>query len=250
MLERLQEFHFFVRRGLRRARLALRMSLLEDLLLACGRKRGGCRCLSLRGEGGLLQTPEKILFVLGREWFCRSLLLRLLCGGGREEPRPILERKSAGKDDSDRAHDNDSRSFPGFHVVSIPRLLARFAVLHSGLHHLHINIDSGRKINVCQSFNNFRCGIQNIDHALVDAHLELFAGIFVDKGSAVDRVFSDVDRERHGSDDFRAVAGGDVDDLLHGAVEDGVLIGAHADAQAMHGFCLFSARDSGGRAGC
>lgn len=62
------------------------------------------------------------------------------------------------------------------------------------LHHLYVDGDAGWQVDIGKSFDDLGLGIEDVDHALVDAHFELFAGVFVDKGGAIDGVFFDIDR--------------------------------------------------------
>src|SRR3989344_3698074 len=117
------------------------------------------------------------------------------------------------------------------------------------LHHFDVNADSRWKVDVGQSFDYFWCGIQNVYHALVDAHLELLTGVFVDEGGAIDRVFPDVDREWDGADNFGVVAGGSIAYLLDRFVEDAVLIRTHFDAKAVRWFSFFRCACRGGNGG-
>ncbi len=85
----------------------------------------------------------------------------------------------------------------------------------------------------------------------MDAHFELLAGVFIDKCGTVDGVFLYIDRERHRTDDCRIVASGSVDDLLHGLVEDAVLVGADLDTEAVSRIRFLSAWSRcNGRAVC
>src|SRR3989344_3395040 len=111
------------------------------------------------------------------------------------------------------------------------------------LHHLNVYRNSGRKVDVGECLNDLRVGIDDVYHALVNAHLELLARVFVDECGAVDRVFLDVDGERYGADDRGVVAGGGIDDLLHRFIENAVLVGANLDAEAVYGFRFLGACD-------
>ena len=101
------------------------------------------------------------------------------------------------------------------------------------LHHFDIDRNAGRQVDIGESFDHFALGIEDIDHAFVNAHFKLLPGILVDERGAVDRVFSDVDRKGDGANDRGVVTGGHVNDLLHRLVENAVLIGADANSQAM-----------------
>ena len=49
------------------------------------------------------------------------------------------------------------------------------------LHHLDIDRNARWEVDIRKRFDNLALGIQNIDHAFVDAHFKLFARIFVEK---------------------------------------------------------------------
>jgi hypothetical protein len=49
------------------------------------------------------------------------------------------------------------------------------------LDHFHVDGDSRRKIKIRESFNNFWRRIQDVDKALMNAHFELLASVFVDE---------------------------------------------------------------------
>ena len=53
------------------------------------------------------------------------------------------------------------------------------------LHHLNVNVDAGWETKICQSFNDLRIRIQDVNQTLVHPHLELFAGIFKDEGRKI-----------------------------------------------------------------
>lgn len=49
------------------------------------------------------------------------------------------------------------------------------------LDHLHVDGDTGRKIEVCESLDHFGRWVQDVDKALMNAHFELLARVFVDE---------------------------------------------------------------------
>ena len=107
------------------------------------------------------------------------------------------------------------------------------------LHHFYINTDAGRQVYVRQRLDDLRRGVQDVYHAFVNAHLELLAGVFVDECGAIDGVFPYVDGQGHRADDRGIVAGRRVDYLLHGFVEDAVLVRTYLDAETVRCFSLF-----------
>src|SRR3989338_8311933 len=101
------------------------------------------------------------------------------------------------------------------------------------LHHFNVYIYSRREVNVGKGFDDFRRWIQNVYHSLVNAHLKLLAGVFINKCRAVNRVFLNIYRERHGPDDFSIIASCRVYYLFDRRIQNAVLVGAHSDAEAM-----------------
>src|SRR3989344_7529767 len=98
------------------------------------------------------------------------------------------------------------------------------------LHHLDVYRDTGWKVDVGEGFDDLWSRVQNVDHALVDAHLELLAGVFGDESGTIDGVFLDVDREWHRADNLGVVASGSVDNLLHRIIQNAVFVGSDFDA--------------------
>ncbi len=90
--------------------------------------------------------------------------LFLFVGGGPDPParRDVLARLAA---------------------VDHPRsLVAIVAAAPFALHHLHVDGDAGWEVDVGQGLDDLGGRVEDVDHALVDAHLELLAGVLVDEG--------------------------------------------------------------------
>ena len=68
------------------------------------------------------------------------------------------------------------------------------------LHHLDVDVDAGWQRQVGERLNDLRSRIEDVDHALMHPHLELFSRIFVHEGRAIDGVLLDLVRERYGTD--------------------------------------------------
>src|SRR3989344_3276785 len=115
------------------------------------------------------------------------------------------------------------------------------------LHHLDVYRDTGWKVDVGEGFDDLWSRVQNVDHALVDAHLELLAGILVDECGAVHGVLLDINRERHWADYLCVVASGGIDYLLHRIIQNAVLVGSDFYAKAMRRFGFFGSAGRRGR---
>src|SRR3989344_4496948 len=105
------------------------------------------------------------------------------------------------------------------------------AVVLETLHHLDVDCNAGREIEVREGLDHLRRGVEDINEALMDAHLELFSRVLMDEGGAVDRPALELGGERHGADDDSIKARRRVHNLLHREVEDLVLIGTDSDAE-------------------
>ena len=64
------------------------------------------------------------------------------------------------------------------------------------LHHLNLNADTRWERKRRECLNDLWCWVHNIENALVDPHLKLLACVFVDKGTAVDRILGVLGRQR------------------------------------------------------
>jgi hypothetical protein len=101
----------------------------------------------------------------------------------------------------------------------------------SRLHHLHVDGDTGRKIEVRKRFDNLRVWREDVDETLMDAHFELLTCVLVDERGAVHSPTLDLCGKRYRADDLRIEAIRRIHDLLHREIEDLVLVRAHADAK-------------------
>src|SRR5262245_11332926 len=81
------------------------------------------------------------------------------------------------------------------------------------LHHLHINVDAGRKGEIRESLNDLRGRSNDIDDSLMHSHLELFSRIFEDKRRAVHRIFLDFRRKWDGANNLCVKAKCGIHDL-------------------------------------
>src|SRR5581483_9937150 len=101
---------------------------------------------------------------------------------------------------------------------------------------LDFDVDAGRKVELHQSVDGLRRGIDDVEETLVGPDFELLAALFVDVRRPVHGETLDVRRQRNGSADLRARALCRVDDLPRRIVEDAVIEGLkpNADVLTLH----------------
>src|SRR5256885_6409676 len=101
---------------------------------------------------------------------------------------------------------------------------------------LDLDVDAGGEIELHQRIHGLRRRIDDIEQALVRAHLELLAALLVDVRRPVDREFLDSGRQRDRSAHLRAGALRRVDDFARRRVEDAVIerLEPDADVLAVH----------------
>src|SRR6185312_6537486 len=85
------------------------------------------------------------------------------------------------------------------------------------------DVDAGGEVELHQRVHGLRSRIDDVQEALVRAHLELFAALLVDVRRAVHRKFLDPGRQRNRTTDLGASALGRVDDLARRRIEDAVI---------------------------
>src|SRR5512143_2199383 len=102
----------------------------------------------------------------------------------------------------------------------IDLILARPAPLQ-----LDLDVDARGEVELNQRVNRLRRGIDDVEQALMRAHLELLAALLVDMRRAVHRELLDARRQRNGSAHLGARALGGVDDLLGRRIEDAMVEG-------------------------
>src|SRR6188768_213682 len=88
---------------------------------------------------------------------------------------------------------------------------------------LDLDVDAGRKVQLHQSVQGLGGGLENVDQALVRAHLELLARLLVDVRSAKDGVLADRGRQRNRSGDASAGAARGLHDVRRRLVEQLVI---------------------------
>src|SRR6478609_1826893 len=96
---------------------------------------------------------------------------------------------------------------------------------------LDLDVHTGRQVETHQRVNRLRSGVDDVDEALVGAHLKVLAGVLVLVGRADDAVHVLLGRQRHRAGDLGTRAGNRVHDLARRGVDHLVVIGPepHAD---------------------
>src|SRR5437764_3068672 len=99
-----------------------------------------------------------------------------------------------------------------------------------------LDVDAGGEIELHQRVHRLRRRIDDIEQALVRAHLELLAALLVDVWRPVDRELLDPGRQRDRAAHLRAGALRRVDDFARRRVEDAVIerLEPDADVLAVH----------------
>src|SRR5262249_31308004 len=85
---------------------------------------------------------------------------------------------------------------------------------------LDLDVDAGGQIELHESVDGLRGRIDNIEKALVRAHLELLAALLVDVRRTVDGELLDASRQRNGSANLRAGPFRRVHDLTRRRIEN------------------------------
>src|SRR5690348_16992071 len=98
--------------------------------------------------------------------------------------------------------------------------------------HLDFDIDAGRKIEIAEGINRLRGRGADINEALVNAHFELFARVFVDESRAIDRVLRLFGGQRHRTNDGGAGPLGSVNDLAGRLVYELMVISPDLDSNS------------------
>ena len=98
---------------------------------------------------------------------------------------------------------------------------------------LDLDVDAGGEIELHQRVDRLRRRIDDVEHALVRADLELLARLLVDVRRAVDRELLDPRRQRNRPAHLRAGALGRRDDLLRRRIENPMIERLEADADIL-----------------
>ena len=88
---------------------------------------------------------------------------------------------------------------------------------------LDLDVHAGGQIELHQRVDGLRGRIDDVQEALVSAHLELFTALLVDVGRPVDRELLDPRRKRNRSTYLSASALGRVDDLAGRRIENAMV---------------------------
>src|SRR5262245_2803637 len=105
---------------------------------------------------------------------------------------------------------------------------------------LDLDVDTGGEVELHQRVHGLRRRIDDIEQALMRAHLELFAALLVDVRRPVDRELLDLGRQRNRAAHLRARALGGRHDLARRSIEDAVIerLEPDPDILAVHGLLL------------
>src|SRR3954449_12296057 len=98
---------------------------------------------------------------------------------------------------------------------------------------LDLDVHTGRQVETHQRVNRLRGGVDDVDEALVGAHLEVLAGVLVLVRRADDAVHVLLGRQRHRAGDLGTRAGDGVHDLARRGVDHLVVIGLEPDADLL-----------------
>src|SRR5689334_18033449 len=122
-----------------------------------------------------------------------------------------------------------------------PERIGFFLLVPSALE-LDLDVDAGGAIELHQRVHRLRRRIDDIEQALVGAHLELLAALLVDVRRAVDSEFLDLGRQRNRAAHLGARALGGRHDLARRRIEDAVIkrLEPDPDVLAVHGLLLHS----------
>jgi hypothetical protein len=102
-----------------------------------------------------------------------------------------------------------------------------FAMVASAL---DLDVDASRQVELHQRVQRLRGRLEDVDQALVRAHLELLARLLVDVRSAEHGVLADRRRQRDRARDASAGAARGLDDVRRGLVEQLVIERLEADS--------------------
>src|SRR5215470_3386451 len=132
-----------------------------------------------------------------------------------------------------------TRVIPTFCAITPERMFAVpiFLVPRS---ELDLDVDAGGEVELHQRVHRLRRRIDDIEQALVRAHLELLTALLVDVRRPVDRELLDPGRQRNWSAHLRAGALGGRHDLARRRIEDAVIerLEPDPDILAVHGLLL------------
>src|SRR6201996_9347038 len=102
---------------------------------------------------------------------------------------------------------------------------------------LDLDVDAGGQVELHQSIDGLRGRIDDVEQALVGAHLELFAALLVDVRRTVDGELLDAGRQRNGSANLGAGPFRRVHDLPRRRIEDSMVERLETDANILAVHC-------------
>src|SRR6188472_298316 len=121
-------------------------------------------------------------------------------------------------------------------VPSRPRTLRSKVLMESQTSsdsELDLDVDTGRQVETHERVDCLRCRIDDVDEALVRAHLEVLAAVLVLVGRPDDAVDVLLRRQRHRTSNLRARTGDRVNDLARRGVDHLVVVGLEPDADLL-----------------
>src|SRR5260370_39134475 len=101
-----------------------------------------------------------------------------------------------------------------------------------------LDADAGREAETLKSVDHARIEVEDVDHALVRAHLELLARVFVDERTADHGQLGDLCWEWDGAGSARVGTAGGVDDLVRRLIQHTVVVFLEPDPNLFrHAVC-------------
>src|ERR1700712_127168 len=98
---------------------------------------------------------------------------------------------------------------------------------------LNVDVDARRQIDAHQGVNGLRRRVEDVDQALVSAHLEVFPRVLVLVRGPDDAIDVLLGRQRHRANDARARTGDRLDDLARRGINCLVVVGLQPDADLL-----------------
>src|SRR5471030_584094 len=95
--------------------------------------------------------------------------------------------------------------------------------LNSSTLELDLDVDAGGEVELHHRVHGLRGRVDDVQEALMGAHLELFAALLIDVRRTVHRELLDTRRQRNRATDLRTSAPGRVYDLARRRIEDAVI---------------------------
>src|SRR5207245_10759475 len=99
---------------------------------------------------------------------------------------------------------------------------------------LDLDAHAGREAETLEGVDDARVEVENVDDALVRAHLELLARVLVDERAADHGQLGDLGGNRDGAGSARVGTAGRVDDLDRALVQDTMDVCLDAHASILH----------------